>query len=75
MLVHMPVIYVANFSYFGEGRDVNNDARPGRPSTSTTDENIEAFWIIVELLLERLLMMLAYRSAHAKQFLWQRRNC
>ena len=27
------------------------------------------FWIIVESLLERLLMMLAYRSAHAKQFL------
>ena len=26
-----------------EGReDVNGDARPGRPSTSTTDENIEA---------------------------------
>ena len=27
------------------------------------------FWIIVKSLLERLLMMLVYRSAHAKQFL------
>ena len=28
---------------FKEGReDVNDDARPGRPSTSTIDENIEA---------------------------------
>ena len=31
------------YNRFKEGReDVNNDARPGRPSTSTTDENIEA---------------------------------
>ena len=28
------------------------------------------FWIIVKSLSERLLMMLAYRSAHAKQSLW-----
>ena len=28
---------------FKKGReDVNDDARPGHPSTSTTDENIEA---------------------------------
>ena len=53
------------YNRFKEGReDVNDDARPGRPSTSTTDENI------VESLLERLLMMLPYRSAHVKQFLW-----
>ena len=26
---------------FKEGRDVNNDTPPGRPSTSTIDENIE----------------------------------
>ena len=31
------------YNRFKEGReDVNDDARPGRPSTSTTDENIEA---------------------------------
>ena len=47
--------------------DVNGDARPGRPSTSTTAKNIEA--VIVESQLERLLMMLAYRSAYAKQYL------
>ena len=30
-------------NWFKEGQeDVNNDARPGRPSTSTTDENLEA---------------------------------
>ena len=54
-----------------EGRAVIDDARCGRPSTPTTDENIEAvkkkwFWIIVESVLERLLMMLAYCSVHAK---------
>ena len=26
---------------------VNDDARPGRPSTSTTDENIEAVIIMI----------------------------
>ena len=31
------------YNRFKEGReDVNDDARPGRPSTSTTDENLEA---------------------------------
>ena len=31
------------YNRFKEGReDVNDDARPGRPSTSTTDENCEA---------------------------------
>ena len=31
------------YNRFKEGREnVNGDARPGRPSTSTTDENIEA---------------------------------
>ena len=33
------------------------------------DVGISFVWIIVNLLLERLLMMLIYRSAHAKQFL------
>ena len=43
------------YNQFKEGReDVNDDARPDRLSTSTTDENIETS------LLERLLMMLAY---------------
>ena len=56
---------------FKEGRqDVNDNARPGGPSMSRTYENIEAVKkVIVESLLERLLMMLAYHSAHAKQFL------
>ena len=57
------------YNRFKEGReDVNDD---GRPSTSINAENIEAvkkITIIVESLLERLLMILAYRSAHAKQF-------
>ena len=49
--------YTSGITTFEEGReDVNDDARPFRPS--------------VESLLERLLMMLIYRSAHAKQFLW-----
>ena len=60
------------YNRFMEGQeDVNEDARSGRASTSTTNENIEAVkndWIIIESLLERLLMMLAYRSAHAKNF-------
>ena len=31
------------YNRFKEGReDVNNNARPGRPSTSTTDETIKA---------------------------------
>ena len=31
------------YNQFKEGReDVNDDAYPGRPNTSTTDENIEA---------------------------------
>ena len=31
------------YNLFKEGReDVNDDVRPGRPSTSTTDDNIEA---------------------------------
>ena len=55
------------YNRFKEGREiVNDDARPARPSTSTTDEIVR---IIVESLLERLLIMLAYRSAHDKQFL------
>lgn len=36
------------YKLFTEGReDVNDDARPGRPSTSTTDENVEAVKKIV----------------------------
>ena len=47
------------------------DAHPDRPSTSTTYEDIEAVkkMILDNRRIERLLMMLAYRSAHAKQFL------
>ena len=59
------------FNRFKEGReDVNDDARPGLQSTSTTDEHIEGEKkMISDNRIERLLMMLAYRSAHAKQFL------
>ena len=45
------------------------------PSTSTTDENIEEVKKMIldnrriKSLLQSFLMMLAYRSAHAKQFL------
>ncbi|XP_025262232.1 protein GVQW3-like [Camponotus floridanus] len=36
------------YKLFTEGReDVNDDARPGRPSTSTTDDNVEAVKKIV----------------------------
>ena len=56
------------YNRFKEGRE--DDARTGRPSTSTTDENIEAVKKMIldnrRIVLERLLMMLAYRSAHAK---------
>ena len=63
------------YNRFKEGRkDVNGDACPSCPITSRTDENIEAMKkmnldnrrITIR---ERLLMMLAYRSAHARQFL------
>ena len=63
------------YNRFKEGRDLNNDASPGRLSTSTTDENIKA---VKKMILNnrritvreaRLLMMLAYHSAHVKQFL------
>ena len=58
---------------FTVGREEpNEDARPGRPSTSTTSENTEAVkkivMRIVESLLEKLLRMSAYRLAHAMQF-------
>ena len=55
------------YNRFKEGRKcVNDAARPGCPSTSTTDENIEAVKIIIKSLLERLPMLLEYRSAPAK---------
>ena len=59
------------YNRFKESREeVNDNARSGRPSTSKTDENIEAVEKkILDNLLQRLLMMLAYCSGHAKQFL------
>ena len=43
MLIHMSVINIDHISHFKEGReDVNDDAHSGRPSTSTTNGNIEA---------------------------------
>ena len=57
------------YNRFKECREnLNYDARPSRPSTSTTVEDIEA--VKKKDLLETLLIMLAYRSTHAKQFLW-----
>ena len=51
------------YNRFKEDReDVNDNARPGRQSLSTTDENIEV--------LHCFNFYLAYRSAHVKQFLW-----
>ena len=49
-------------------KDVNDEARLGRPSTSITDENIEAVKKMISDN-QRLLMMFTYRSAHGKQFL------
>ena len=63
------------YNRFKEGReDVNDDARLGRMSQSTTDENIESVKKMIlenrrNTIREMLLMILAYRSAHAKQFL------
>ena len=63
------------YNWLKEGReDVNDDALPGCPSTSTTDENIEA---VKKMILDNLrfdshhwlLMRLAYRLVHAKHFL------
>ena len=63
------------YNRFKEGReDSNDDAHPGRPSTSHQSMKTlklwrKWFWINIESLLERLLMILAYRSAHTKKFL------
>ena len=62
-------------SRFKEGRkDTNDDASPGSPCMSTTDLNIESSKKMIlynhrSTFRESLLMMLAYRSAHAKKFL------
>ena len=62
------------YNWFKDGReDVNDDARlvalAHQLPMKTLKQRRKRFWIIVESLLERLLMILAYRSAHAKQFL------
>ena len=60
------------YNPFKEGREhVSDIARTSHPSTSITDENIEAgkkkiLWIIVKSQLNRLLMMSVYRSGYAK---------
>ena len=62
---------VLRYKLFTEGREkVNDDARPGRPSTSTTNENTE---VVKKIVMEnrritKLLRMSAYRLAHAMQF-------
>ena len=50
--------------------DVNDDARPCRPSTSTAHENIEA---VKKVILDNL--QITYRSGHAKQFLLKNLSC
>ena len=61
------------YNRFKEDREnVNEDARPGRPSTSTNEENIEAVkkMILDNRRITRLLMISSsYHSVHAKQFL------
>ena len=63
------------YNWLKEGReDVSNVVRLGRPSTSTTGENIEA---VKKMILDnrgittrdRELLILAYRFTHPKQFL------
>ena len=61
------------YNRFKEDREnVNDDIRPGRPSTSTIDESIEAVkkMVLDNRRMEKLLIMLPYRSAYVKQFLW-----
>ena len=58
------------YKRFKEGQeDVNNDARPGYPSTSTIDENIEAVKKMIFDNSRIAIRKIAYRSDHAKQFL------
>ena len=62
------------YNRFKKGReDVNDDAHPGLPNTSTTDENIEA---VQKMILDDLRITIrddadavTNRSAHVKQFL------
>ena len=53
--------------------DVNGNARPGPPSTSATDENIEAVKKMIlnkrRITIREVADDVGYRSAHAKQFL------
>ena len=57
------------YNWLKEGLEaVNDNASPGSPTTSSSDENIEVKNMILESLLGRFLMMLVYRSAHAKRF-------
>jgi len=60
------------YKLFTEGReDVNDDARPGRPSTSTTDENVEEVKKIVMENRRITIREVAENvgiSAHAMQF-------
>ena len=55
-----------------DGEDFTDETLPRRQITSTIDEIMEGvknmIWIIVESLLEKLLLTLAYCSVHAKQF-------
>jgi len=59
------------YKRFQEGRkNVEDDERSGRPSTSTTDENVEKVkeMVMNESQSEKSLMMLAYQLAHAMKF-------
>ena len=52
------------YSRFKERRDVNDDARPGRPSMSKIDENIE---VMEKIFLDNRRITIR-EVAHAKQF-------
>ena len=55
------------YNRFKEGReDVNDDARPGRPSMSTTDENMEA---VKKMILNNRRITIREIADDAKQFL------
>ena len=62
------------YNRFKEGKeDVNDDARPGRPSSSATDENIGAVKKMIfdnhQITIREVADDVVYRSAYAKEFI------
>ena len=63
------------YNQFKEGReDVNDDAHPDHPSTSTTDENIEEVKKTIldnrQITIRKVADDIVLSLTHAKQFLW-----